>query len=99
MIIETGDMDMLNDLIAIADSQNAKYPQYAGYFDNYVLVRIKSDVKTKMGLAFSKGELAIASPVTDVIDRGPFEGDRVFIVYSPKNECNTMVRAKFVTMV
>lgn len=84
-------------LIAMADKQNSAYPQYAGHFDSYRLVRISRDYRTKMGLAFVKGEIAIASPIVEVIRGGPFEGEQAFTVYSTRNECNTSVRAKFVT--
>lgn len=49
-----------DELIKQANQDNAAWPQYAGLFDNYILVRLKRDVRTKMGLAFEKGEVAIA---------------------------------------
>lgn len=46
-----------------ASEQVQQYPQYRGHFDEYVLVKVIDDVKTKMGPSFSKGEAAIALPV------------------------------------
>ena len=46
-----------------AAEQVQQYPQYRGHFNEYVLVRVLDDVKTKMGQAFSKGEVAIALSV------------------------------------
>lgn len=37
----------------------AAYPQYAGFFDNYRLGRVRRTVRTKMGVAAEKGELVI----------------------------------------
>jgi hypothetical protein len=75
-------------LIAKAEAQMmAKWPQYKGHFDDYILVQVNlKDVKTKMGLAFSAGEVTIAKPV-------PHEdGGRV--LWSFKNQCNTLLREK-----
>jgi len=76
---------MLKTLAARAVAQ---YPQYAGHFDGYVAVRIKRDVRTKMGLAFEKGEIAIAQPTADA------DGFRT--VWSVKNKVDTSVRASHV---
>ena len=80
----------LESLKVIAAKQVAQYPQYRGRFASYRLVRVKSDVKTKMGLAFARGEYAIA------IDQDP-EPNRVrcekFItVWSKRNQIDTSVR-------
>lgn len=57
-------MTTLDTLIALAKIQKSKYPQYDGHFDNYELVRFATNFSTRMGLAFSKGEDAIARPQT-----------------------------------
>ena len=47
--------------VAEAEKQVAQYPQYKGHFDiGWQLAVIKNDVRTKMGLAFEKGEVIIA---------------------------------------
>jgi len=76
-----------SNLIALADVQNADYPQYKGHFDNYVLVRLKKTIKTKMGTAFTANELGIARPLD------PKE-PKWITVYSFHNKCNTSVRAE-----
>lgn len=43
-----------------AAAQVAQYAQYAGHFANYRLARVKRDVRTKMGLAFKRGEFVLA---------------------------------------
>lgn len=81
----------LTSLKTTAAAQVARYRQYNGHFTGYRLVRIKLDIKTKMGLAFARGEYTIG------IDRDP-EPDRVrcekFVtVWSKRNQIDTSVRA------
>lgn len=83
-------MEILNALKSIAQEQNAAFPQYAGHFDAYVLVRMKRTVHTKMGMAFMRGEMAIASPMTR-------EGYRT--VYSIRNRVDTSVPESSVSIV
>ena len=71
-----------------ADEALKMYPQYKGHFDKYVLVIVTRQVHTKMGLAFDKGEICIASAVEN------HEGFRT--VYSVKNNCDTSIDSKFV---
>jgi hypothetical protein len=66
-----------------AAAQMAQYPQYAGHFNKYVLCRVKRDVKTKMGLAFSKGEVAICKPQD-------WSGSSV-VVWSMRNAIDTHI--------
>ena len=56
-------------LIVHANKALGKYPQYKGYFDTHVLVTMKHDVRAKghSGLAFAKGEVALASPTLSVV--------------------------------
>lgn len=76
------------DLKALANAQNARWPQYAGHFENYVPVRIKRRIVTKMGLAFEKGELAIARPLPNA------DNDKTRTVYSTRNKIDTSIFAK-----
>jgi hypothetical protein len=51
--------EALAALKADAERTHAQYPQYKGHWDNYRLCRVKKTIKTKMGVAFEKGDLAI----------------------------------------
>lgn len=67
------------------------HSQYKGHFDGYVLCRVKKTVKSKMGVAFEKGDLAIMTPFK------PHDGhDRELLgcmtVYSQRNGCDTVLR-------
>ena len=81
----------LKSLLAIAASQVSQYPQYRNHFASYRLVRVKSEVKTKMGLAFAKGEFAIATEETDELPGLPSSGKFV-TVWSRRNQIDTSVR-------
>lgn len=77
-------------LKATAISQVAKYPQYLGHFERYTLARVKRDIKTKMGLAFTKGEFVIVAP------DGEFHlpGTTKFrTAWSRKNAVDTSIKA------
>lgn len=80
----------LTTLKATATAQVARWPQYNGHFSGYRLVRIKCDVKTKMGLAFARGEYAIA------IDQDPdprrVRCEKFITVWSRRNQVDTSVR-------
>lgn len=81
----------LTSLKATAVAQVAQYPQYKGHFASYRLVRIKCDVKTKMGLAFARGEFAIATEKKDELPGLPSSGKFV-TVWSRRNQIDTSVR-------
>ena len=81
----------LTSLKAIATAQVAPYPQYNNHFAPYRLVRITSDVKTKMGLAFARGEFAIATEKKDELPGLPSSGKFV-TVWSRRNQVDTSVR-------
>ena len=81
----------LKSLLAIAASQVSQYPQYRNHFAKYRLVRVKSEVKTKMGLAFAKGEFAIGTEKTDELPGLPSSGKFV-TVWSRRNQIDTSVR-------
>lgn len=78
-----------NDIRILAASRHAQYPQYNGYWDGpeWTLVCIKADIKTKLGRAFFKGELALAKLDT-------LEGEAVWCIYSRGNNANTMIALK-----
>lgn len=80
-------IDLLATLKKDAAAQVAAYPQYSGHFDDYVLVTVIRQVKTKMGLAFDKNEVTIAKPY-----KAPLAGfDDYRTVWSFKNGCDTSI--------
>lgn len=81
----------LMNLKATATAQVAQWPQYKNHFAGYRLVRIKCDVKTKAGLAFARGEYALATPKQDELPGLPSSG-RFVIVWSRRNRIDTSVR-------
>jgi hypothetical protein len=78
-------------LKATAAAQVAQYPQYRGHFTSYRLVRVKRDVTTKLGLAFARGEYAIATERRDELPGLPSSGKFV-TVWSRRNQVDTSVR-------
>jgi hypothetical protein len=78
-------------LKAVAIAQVAQYPQYKNHFASYRLVRILRDVKTKMGLAFTRGEYALATEKKDELPGLPSSGKFV-TVWSRRNQIDTSVR-------
>ena len=81
----------LECLKAIAAKQVARYPQYKGHFAGYRLVRIKCDVKTKMGLAFARGEFAIA--IDRDLEPHRVRCEKFITVWSKRNQIDTSVRS------
>lgn len=79
----------LETLKAEAHETLAAYPQYDGYFDDAVLVTVTSEVKTKMGVAFTAGEVSIAARNQYVEDETDF-----VTVWSRSNRVNTSVPAR-----
>jgi hypothetical protein len=82
----------LESLKSIAAAQVATYKQYKNHFTSYRLVRINCDVKTKLGLAFARGEYAIATEHRDELPGLPSSGKFV-TVWSRRNKVDTSVRA------
>ena len=78
-----------------AGAQVQQYPQYRGHFDDYVLVRARKNVKSKMGPSFVKDELAIARPVVYEFQRtmpsGRVKTYHTIVVWSNTNRCDTHV--------
>jgi len=81
----------LESLKVTAATQVARYPQYKNHFASYRLVRITCDVKTKAGLAFARGEYALATPKKDELPGLPSSG-RFVTVWSRRNQVDTSVR-------
>lgn len=90
---------MKDSLIAKAKEQVKQYPQYDKLFDNCVVVKIRKNIKTKMGLAFEKDEITLAEPsVRSFID---LNGKRrtMMTVWSYKNRIHTSINAKDVVII
>ncbi len=81
----------LQSLKATAAAQVAAHPQYKNHFASYRLVRIKCEVKTKAGLAFARGEFAIATEKKDERADLPSSG-RFVTVWSRRAQIDTSVR-------
>lgn len=82
----------LRHLQSTATQQVAQWPQYAGHFSGYKLVKIKSEVKTKAGLAFARGEYALATKHSNDLPGLPSSG-RFVTVWSRRHQIDTSVRA------
>lgn len=71
------------------------FPQYAGHFDDYVVVKINVRVKTKAGTAFERGEWTLATPESAAYDstsNEPKAKTRKFVtVWSFKNQVDTSI--------
>ena len=81
----------LASLKAVAAAQVSQHPQYKGHFTSYRLVRLKCDVKTKAGIAFARGEYALATEKKDELPGLPSNGKYV-TVWSRRNQVDTSVR-------
>lgn len=81
-------------LIRNANESMSKYPQYNGHFDDYVLVEVLKTIKTTLGVAFLKGDLAIAKPVVEIFAGIDGKVRNSVIVFSPSNKCDTSVPVK-----
>lgn len=79
-------------LVAQANAQNARWPQYQDYWDSadWEVRQVTVNVTTKMGIAFERGDFVLADmrPTTFPFNR------RVFAVaYSWRNAVNTSLPA------
>lgn len=72
-----------------AEKSHEQYPQYAGHWDNHKIGRVTRTVKTKMGLAFEKGDLCLYAE--DIID-----GKACRTAYSNRNGSDTIVRPSYI---
>lgn len=87
-----GDIDLAATLQSLQATAAAQVdPQYKHHFVAYRLVRVMRDIKTKMGLAFARGEYAIATEKKDELPGLPSSGKYV-TVWSRKNKIDTSVR-------
>jgi hypothetical protein len=84
-------VDLPATLAHLRSSVAAQAPWHTDRFARYVLVRIKCDIRTKMGLAFTRGEYALA------VDQDPaprrVRCEKFVTVWSRRNQVDTSVRA------
>ena len=86
-----------NALVKTAEAHVAQWPQYKDHFVGYVLGRVKKTVKTKLGVAFTRGETVLVNPGSleyghDV--RG--NGHNYLTAWSVRNKIDTELRAEYV---
>lgn len=87
--------EVRNSIIAEATKKHEKYPQYAGHWDGFKLVRVKKNIRTKMGIAFVKGEVSIAQDATkNLLPKYAEEVAGCVSVYSKRNSIDTLIDAK-----
>lgn len=55
-------MTLKDRLVAEASKLKAKYPQYDGYFDDWEVVRIKRNLRSRGAPIASKGEFVLMEP-------------------------------------
>jgi len=56
------------------------------------LVTITRNIRTKMGLAFQKGDSLVTLYETGLIETGPYAGQMGFSAYSIRNDIHTAIR-------
>ncbi len=59
-------MKIRERLIAYATQVKAQYPQYANFYDNYILARATRTVRYKGGAVLARGRFVIADPKLDL---------------------------------
>jgi hypothetical protein len=82
----------LASMKAHAGHEHAEFPQYRGKWDNHKIGQMTRSVKTKMGVAFEKGDFCMY--VEDTL-----EGKAVVSVYSIRNGAETIVNPSYVKAV
>lgn len=80
-------------LIASAEESMARYPHYAGHWEEtYEVATIRRRVTTKMGLAFERGDVVLIRrrPEAD----GPGRPGTHFVAWSRRNVVDTWIDAR-----
>ena len=73
----------------------AAYPQYRGKWDGCKLLKVKRTIKTKLGVAFIKGEVSVGQDSTiGLLPQYAAECEGFITVWSKSNRCDTSVRVK-----
>ena len=88
--IEDATVYLLNQ----AENDLSHYPQYSGHWNGWVLAKVTRDVKTKLGMAFRRGDLVLVEPDMSRYERASdvalTQGFRT--CYSHRNRVNTSVK-------
>jgi hypothetical protein len=77
---------LIETIRAEAEAKHAQYPQYKGHWDGWFLIRMTRRVRSKLGVAFEKGEIALAKE--DDFPDGPRQ---MFVAYSRRNNVDTLI--------
>lgn len=67
-------MPTIETMRASAEAAHAQYPQYAGHWDTWTAGTVTKRIRTKLGVAFEKGDEVLVSPEVReerVTPRGP----------------------------
>ena len=94
-------------LIAQADADLGHHPQYKGYWNDWAVGTVTRKVRTKLGVAFEKGDVVLVSPKIET-NKVPVRGKSLpyaewptksfAVCYSFRNKCNTQIDAKSVKL-
>lgn len=76
------------EIVRLAEEAHRQYPQYRGHWrgPEWKLVLIRRAIRTKMGVAFERGDVTIARPSE--------EHPGHVSAYSLRNEIDTMIEAR-----
>jgi hypothetical protein len=80
-----------------AEAALAQYPQYRGHWNDHQVVEVKRRIRTKLGLAFTRGEWTIAKVFQGDPSLG-LDGGSVS-AWSFSNRCDTVIAAADVVWV
>jgi hypothetical protein len=86
-------MTVIDAIKADAATRLAQYPQYDGYHDGpeWTLVTVRRNVKTKLGQAFVKGQVALAKHSPAEYMNGHLVVSEGWTVWSTSNRCHTFL--------
>jgi len=90
---------MKAELLKIVNDTVKQYPQYRGYFDRWVVAKIKKDIKSRGSLDFAKGEMVLVEPgVRRFVDMR-FRNREMVTAFSVRNKMSTSINLKDVEFV
>lgn len=81
-----------SQILAIAISTHAEFPQYEGRWDNWTVVKINQDLITKAGVDFKENDMALMKP-----DDGTQGKNQFVTCYSIRNSVDTAVPFNYIT--
>ncbi len=84
-----------SSIIESAEQATSQYPQYRGHWNECKLVRIKRTIKTKLGVAFIKGEVSVAQDAgKGLLPQYAAELAGCVSVWSKSNKVDTVLKLK-----